>query len=135
MQLQNRSMRAQPAAGCRASSSRRSAAAAPRPCAAGHSKRAVAVNNNWKVFGPTAEYSDGDAEYFRLTSQLSDQYEWFAPGQQQEEEASASPDTEEQQQKQQQRVIRPEFGMSPREIAALGLSGSQRNTPDPVRRV
>jgi hypothetical protein len=91
---------------------------------------------NWKVFGPTAEYSDGDADFYRLTSQLSDQYEWFAPrerdglgqqedGQQQQEGAP--------QQQQRRRQRRPEFGLSPREIQALGLSGTLRSQPDPVR--
>lgn len=94
-------------------------------------QRAVVVKNNWKVFGPTAEYSDGDAEFFRLTSQLSDQYEWFAP-RQPDEEASTVPEPEDPQQ-QQQRIRRPEFGLSPREIAALGLSGPQHNMPDSVR--
>jgi hypothetical protein len=93
-------------------------------------QRVVVARNNWKVFGPSAEYSDGDAEYFRLTSQLSDQYEWFAP-RQGDEDASVAPEQEEGQQ--QQRVIRPEFGLSPREIAALGLSGTRSNLPDPVR--
>lgn len=90
----------------------------------------MTVNNNWKVFGPTAEYSDGDGEFFKLTSQLSDQYEWFAPPKEEEEMAPVSPPLEQQQQ--QQRVARPEFGLTPREIAALGLSGAQRNAPDPV---
>lgn len=92
----------------------------------------VAVANNWKVFGPTAEYSDGDAEFYRLTSQLSDQYEWFAP-REPSQQPPAGPEDPEQQLTQQQRSARPEFGMSPREIAALGLSGARGNLPDPVR--
>jgi len=75
---------------------------------------------DWKVFGPTAEYSDGDAEYFRVTNQLADQYEWFAPRQQPEEGVD-----EEQE--------RSEFGLSPHQIAALGLSGPRSALPSSVR--
>lgn len=78
--------------------------------------------HKWQVFGPSSEYSDGDAEYFRLTNQLADQYEWFAPGRQQEEQAPA----EEQQED------KPLYGLTPQQIAALGLSGPGINTPDPV---
>lgn len=91
---------------------------------------------NWKVFGPTAEYSDGDAEFFRLTSQLSDQYEWFAPREQEpQQQPFGSPDEDEEllSTQRQGRVARPEFGMTPREIAALGLTGPQHGAPDPVR--
>lgn len=106
----------------------------PRASAPGARRQrpSVAVANNWKVFGPTAEYSDGDAEFYRLTSQLSDQYEWFAP-REPSQQPPAGPEDPEQQLTQQQRSARPEFGMSPREIAALGLSGARGNLPDPVR--
>lgn len=78
----------------------------------------------WQVFGPRSSYSDGDAEYFRLTNQLADQYEWFAPGS--EEEAA------DEQQQQQQDERKPLYGLTPQQIAALGLTGPGINTPDPV---
>ncbi len=78
--------------------------------------------NNWKAFGPTAEWSDGDAEYFKVTNQLADKYEWFAP-QHEEQEPSTAPQQEEE---------KPEYGLTPKQIAALGLSGSQAHLPDPV---
>ena len=116
-------------------------AAAARPCT-GHGQRrqrtpqVAPMAGNWKVFGPTAEYSDGDAEFFRLTSQLSDQYEWFAPREQEpQQQPFGSPDEDEEllSTQRQGRVARPEFGMTPREIAALGLTGPQHGAPDPVR--
>jgi hypothetical protein len=133
MQLQHR-VRAQHAGRRAAGGPSSSIRPTPRPCgpAGPRQARGVAVANHWKVFGPSAEYSDGDAEFFRLTSQLSDQYEWFAPGQR-GDDPSAAPERQEDAAEQQQRVRRPEFGLSPREIAALGLSGQQHNMPDPVR--
>lgn len=77
---------------------------------------------NWKVFGPTAEYSDGDADFYRVTNQLSDQYEWFAPGR--EPQPQAAEDAEQ--------AESSEYGLTPNQIAALGLSGS-RNSVDSVR--
>lgn len=130
MQMQQRRARAQHAAQRAGAQQQRRLAAAARPKGA-RQQRVVVARNNWKVFGPTAEYSDGDAEFFRLTSQLSDQYDWFAP-KESDDGASASPE-QDQEQQQQQRVVRPEFGLSPREIAALGLTGTQRSTLDPVR--
>ena len=78
--------------------------------------------SNWRYFGPTAEYSDGDADYFATTSRLSQQYEWFAPGREQEE----APEVEEQEQE------RAPYGLTPRQIAALGLTGPRTDMPDPV---
>eukprot|EP00878_Enallax_costatus_P003993 GHUV01004216.1.p1 GENE.GHUV01004216.1~~GHUV01004216.1.p1 ORF type:complete len:414 (+),score=96.53 GHUV01004216.1:153-1244(+) len=81
----------------------------------------VSAASKWKVFGPTTSYSDGDAEFFRLSNSLADQYEWFAP---RPEDDTA---VEEQQQEE-----KPLYGLTPRQIAALGLSGSGIKTPDPA---
>ena len=80
-------------------------------------------NGNWKAFGPTTEYSDGDAEYFQTTSRLSQQYEWFAPQQQQEEERPVADEHDENS---------PLYGLTPKQISALGLAGSVSGLPDPV---
>jgi ATP-dependent Clp protease, protease subunit len=97
---------------------------------------------NWRVFGPSASYSDGDAEYFRLSSQLADQYEWFAPSGPQQQELDEDPaqlpygDEEPQRRRpleSQQNPRRPLYGLTPQQIAALGLSGPRVDTPDPVR--
>lgn len=101
---------------------RSSARVALRPVISPSKSRTVPAAHKWQVFGPSSEYSDGDAEYFRVTNQLADQYEWFAPGRQQEEQAAA----EEQQED------KPLYGLTPQQIAALGLSGPGINTPDPV---
>jgi len=77
--------------------------------------------NSWKTFGPSSHYNDGDADFFQLTNKLSDQYEWFAP-RQDEEQAEVEELKEE----------KPLYGLSPKQIAALGLSGSRLNTPDPA---
>jgi hypothetical protein len=102
----------------------------PAPVLRRPGHRHVAVNNNWRTFGPTAEYSDGDAEYYQLTSRLSQQYEWFAPGPQQQEpeleQASTSSQSVEQDQRQ------SSFGLSERQIRALGLAGPRSDLPDPV---
>lgn len=82
----------------------------------------------WKVFGPTNSYSDGDAEFFRTSNRLAQQYEWFAPGQQDDEAAAADELLE-----QQADPTKPLYGLTPQQIAALGLSGPRVNTPDPVR--
>ncbi|GFR50583.1 hypothetical protein Agub_g12857, partial [Astrephomene gubernaculifera] len=89
--------------------------------------RHVVVNNNWRTFGPSAEYSDGDADYYQLTSRLSQQYEWFAPGQQQQEQEEASSSAQEPQQDQRE----ASFGLSERQIRALGLAGPRTDLPDP----
>ncbi len=110
-----------------------------------HSSNGVAprttsmVAQSWKTFGPSQSYSDGDAEYFALTSRLQDQYDLFAPPAQQEE---PSPQQEEEPQQpststpsgveQQRSRRRPEFGLSTKQIQALGLAGQRFNTPDPV---
>lgn len=78
--------------------------------------------NNWKVWGPTAEYSDGDAEFFSVTNRLTDQYEWFAPKQ----------DVQEPEPSEQVEEDKPPYGLTPKEIAALGLSGPRTNIPDSV---
>ena len=92
------------------------------------------VCSNWKAFGPTSEFQDGDAEYFRVTNRLSQQHEWFAPrpdtvDDEAMEAGSSSGSgllTDPRQ--------RPEFGLSMKQISALGLSGAQSRLPDPVSR-
>lgn len=95
-------------------------------------ERSVVAHNNWRTFGPSAEHSDGDAEYYQLTNRLSQQYEWFAPrpGGPEEDQSAASPAPEEQQASSREN---PAFGLSERQIRALGLAGPQANMPDPVR--
>lgn len=93
------------------------------------SRPVVLARNNWRTFGPTSEYSDGDAEYFQLTSRLSQQYEWFAPRPQQEEETT-SPEQDAQQPEEGRQGAT--FGLTERQIHALGLSGPRTDMPDPV---
>lgn len=97
---------------------------------------AAAAGSNWKVFGPRSSHSDGDAEFYRVSNRLAQQYEWFAPGS--EEEAAAAEAAELQQQQRQQLLVeqdhrKPLYGLTPQQIQALGLSGPRVNTPDPVR--
>ena len=90
------------------------------------------ICSNWKAFGPTSEYSDGDREYYALTNRLSQQHEWFAPrpdtNNDEAMEAGSSSGsgllTDPRQ--------RPEYGLSVKQISALGLSGAQSRLPDPV---
>jgi ATP-dependent Clp protease protease subunit len=77
---------------------------------------------NWKVFGPTTDYSDGDAEFYRVTSRLADQHEWFAP---------REPDTQAPEEGQGE-GDELEFGLTQRQIAGLGLSSTRSSLPDPV---
>lgn len=102
-------------------------AAAVRSVANQQQRLVVAAASKWKVFGPTNSYSDGDAEFFRLSNSLAQQHEWFAPRpeDQEQEEGAADADAE-------QDVTKPLYGLTPQQIAALGLSGSRVNTPDPV---
>lgn len=85
----------------------------------------AAAASKWKVFGPTASYSDGDAEFFRVSNSLAQQYEWFAP-RPEEQESAVDEELEQQDPK------KPLYGLTPQQIAALGLSGSRVNTPDPA---
>jgi hypothetical protein len=87
----------------------------------------VVAANKWKVFGPTNSYSDGDAEFYRVSNSLAQQYEWFAPRPEEED-----PQTAAEEELQQQDPRKPLYGLTPQQIAALGLSGSRVNTPDPV---
>ena len=133
-------IRARPAPGSGASSATLSTRAVVQPSVASvasHSLHSVLRGNavvcsNWKTFGPKSHHSDGDAEFYKTSSRLSQQYEWFAPRQQQEEESNPQQEVEETEQQQQQRRQRPEFGLSTKQIAALGLSGTQSNLPNPV---
>ncbi|KAG2493827.1 hypothetical protein HYH03_008045 [Edaphochlamys debaryana] len=106
---------------------------APAPVVARRAARASPVaHNNWRTFGPTAEFSDGDAEYYQLTSRLSAQYDWFAPGkqqQQQEEEQAASTSAPELDLGKESG--RSNYGLSEGQIRALGLAGPLSDMPDP----
>ncbi|KAJ9511778.1 hypothetical protein QJQ45_022659 [Haematococcus lacustris] len=53
--------------------------------------RSVTRTHNWKTFGPSSSYSDGDADYFRTTDRLTHQYDWFGPKQPQREEPEEVP--------------------------------------------
>ena len=105
--------------------------AVPRPVP---SRRVVAAHSSkWKVFGPTSSYSDGDAEFFRLSNQLQQQHgEWVAP--RQTDDGGAALDDDELLLQEAHRDMRkPLYGLTPQQIDALGLSGPRVNTPDPVR--
>lgn len=106
----------------------------PRPSAATEhrSKSSVVAHNNWRVFGPTNSYSDGDAEYFATTNRLAQQYEWFAPGPDAQEEEQPSTSSAPEDQRLERPGTRSTWGLSEKQIAALGLSGPQLSTPDPV---
>lgn len=93
-----------------------------------HQRRVAGAAGKWKVFGPTNSYSDGDAEFYRVSNSLAQQYEWFAP--RPEEEGAAAADGEGLLEQQDPR--KPLYGLTPQQIAALGLSGNRVNTPDPV---
>lgn len=99
----------------------------PAVVRSGHHKRVVvAAASKWKVFGPTNSYSDGDAEFYRVSNSLAQQYEWFAPRPEEHGNAAAEEELEQQDPK------KPLYGLTPQQIAALGLSGARVNTPDPV---
>lgn len=103
-------------------------APAPVGCRSGvHQRRVAAAAGKWKVFGPTNSYSDGDAEFYRVSNSLAQQYEWFAPRPEEEDAAAAAEEGLEQQDPR-----KPLYGLTPQQIAALGLSGNRVNTPDPA---
>lgn len=103
------------------------ARAAPAVVRSGHHQRVVvAAASKWKVFGPTNSYSDGDAEFYRVSNSLAQQYEWFAPRPEEQDNAAAEEELL------QQDPRKPLYGLTPQQIAALGLSGNRVNTPDPV---
>jgi ATP-dependent Clp protease protease subunit len=111
---------------------------------------------SWRTWGPSADHSDGDADFYRLTSQLTDQYGLFKPTDQEQDDASlllpdeqtgdfvrapraarldetARPrrsnvledrpgDDDQGADAPHRRRRRPEWGLSPREIDALGLA-------------
>jgi len=84
----------------------------------------------WKTFGPSTSFSDGDAEYYATSSRLSQQFEGFAPQQPQdkeEQQEQGPPNSADQRHHQ-----RPEYGLSTKQIASLGLSGARTNSPDPA---
>lgn len=99
----------------------------PAVVRSGHQQRVVvAAASKWKVFGPTNSYSDGDAEFYRVSNSLAQQYEWFAPRPEEQGNAAAEEELEQQDPK------KPLYGLTPQQIAALGLTGARVNTPDPV---
>jgi hypothetical protein len=69
---------------------------------------------SWRI---TGDHSPGDADYYKLTNQLSDQLEWFMPSERPAEEDDDN------------------FGLTQTELAALGLVGPGRRFPDSVRTV
>ena len=101
----------------------------PSSCSPSAAARTAPVaHNNWRTFGPTAEHSDGDAEYYQLTNRLAQQHEWFAP---REQDDGAAPGSS-QPGNVATSIEDPGFGLSERQIRALGLTGPQSNMPDPV---
>eukprot|EP00798_Chlamydomonas_sp_ICE-L_P027251 gene27252-2505_t len=91
-------------------------------------KPAPVICRNWKTFGPTEHHNDGDADFYSLSNKLSQQYEWFAPGKQQEPEEE-SPLLEEDPELLR---TRPEFGLTTKQIASLGLSKPSMHRPNPA---
>jgi ATP-dependent Clp protease protease subunit len=94
---------------------------------------AVVSCRNWKAFGPTQDHADGDAEYFRLTNQLNQQHEWFAPRPDvSDDDAMEVGPSDSSSTLLQDKRQRPEYGLSMKQISALGLTGNQARLPDPV---
>eukprot|EP00955_Chlamydomonas_euryale_P034559 349824-Chlamydomonas_euryale.AAC.12 len=130
-------LRARSAAG-RAASPRAAARTVPL-CST--SRRTLSITSrtpmcrNWKAFGPTSEHNDGDADFYRLTDRLSSQYGLFQPNESTHQDADAleSPSEAATPGLLRDPRQRPEFGLSQKQIAALGLSGPQMRLPDPVR--
>ena len=91
--------------------------------------------SNWKAFGPTSEYSDGDAEYFQVTNRLSQQHEWFSPRPSVADEDMQPGSSESSSGLLQDVRERPEYGLSTKQISALGLNGAASRLPDPVSSV
>ncbi|KAF5837483.1 ClpP/crotonase-like domain-containing protein [Dunaliella salina] len=98
------------------------------------SRLALCAHGQWQTFGPSASHMDGDAEYYNLSNRLAQQYPGFAPtsiqGEQPVDLNSTSEEDIEKEVMQELRRTRPEFGLSPRQINALGLSGPRLNVPD-----
>ncbi|KAL6747001.1 hypothetical protein V8C86DRAFT_2923839, partial [Haematococcus lacustris] len=92
--------------------------------------RSVTRTHNWKTFGPSSSYSDGDADYFRTTDRLTHQYDWFGPKQPQREEPEEVPSVLTAP-RGTSAATRPEFGLSSKQIQALGLTAPRMNGPDP----
>lgn len=112
----------------------RSGAQAPlsnRPSSSAPSPSRI-VCRNWKAFGPSAEYSDGDAEYYRLTDRLSQQYGLFAP-QPEDVAEKQTPEVQGFGLQLDDNRHRPEFGLTQKQIAALRLGSPTARLPDPVR--
>lgn len=94
----------------------------------------IHAGGQWQTFGPSASHMDGDAEYYQLSNRLAQQIPGFAPTSsiQGEDLASTSEQDIEEEVKQELRRTRPEFGLTPRQISALGLSGPRLHVPDSV---
>jgi hypothetical protein len=91
------------------------------------------VCHNWRAFGPTQEHSDGDADFYQTASRLTAQYPQWFPQQPQEEMPDVQEETQQQSGLLRERdALRPEFGLSTKQIQALGLGGMQSRLPDPV---
>lgn len=93
------------------------------------------VAANWKVWGPSADYSEGDADFYNTSNRLAKQFEWFAPREVDQPPPASPPLSPREEEVFRQAANQPEageFGLSPRQIAALGLSRPRSSMPDPV---
>lgn len=89
---------------------------------------------NWRVFGPTQEHSDGDADFYKTTSRLNEQY----PGWDEQEQGRLGQEGADQGRPRgfstRGSVLlaneRAEYGLSAKQIRALGLTGVA--SPDPM---
>jgi len=135
--------------------------AGPRPSSTSSSVAARAGGDWRNNVGPSASYMEGDREYIETSQRLSATLPGFAPTQPQYEEgveeevgaassssshdgssSSSSSSSRRRTARDRQRgwqptpdvLVRPEFGLSPRQIAALGLSGPRlgASLPDSV---
>lgn len=97
----------------------------------------VQAHGQWQTFGPSQSHMDGDAEFYSLSDRLAQQHPGFAPtssiqGEPAVDLTSTSEQDIEEEVIQELRRTRPEFGLSARQINALGLSGLRLNMPDSV---
>lgn len=103
--------------------------------AASHAQvqRHPVVCRNWRAFGPSSEHNDGDSEFYQTASRLTAQYPQWFPNQHQDELTDEETPLLDRGLVRDQHM-RPEFGLSAKQIQALNLGGMQSRLPDPVRR-
>ncbi len=86
--------------------------------------------SSWRVFGPTQEHNDGDADFYRTTSRLNEQY----PGWDSRTHHLGGQSVQEEKEGPYQRTLLTErgseYGLSAKQIQALGLAGMP--SPDSV---